>query len=133
MSEKDVRGEALSIDFPRQGEMDEFDAPRQSVGLNGDNDVQSTSQTKFENINYKVNDVSQDNDWLRAEHESSASDGSYANEFYSRNTMVKNVCVPCFQEFANKSNLNRHTKMVHRTHVQSTVDDDPRQMWWDVW
>ena len=45
--EKDVRGEALSIDFPRQGEMDEFDAPRQSVGLNGDNDVQSTSQNKI--------------------------------------------------------------------------------------
>ena len=30
--EKDVCGEALSIDIPRQREMDEFDDPRQSGG-----------------------------------------------------------------------------------------------------
>ena len=53
-SKKDIRGEALSIDFPRQGEMDEFDDLRQSGGLYGDDGVQSTSQTKFENADNQV-------------------------------------------------------------------------------
>ena len=43
--------------------------------------------------------------------------------------MVKKVCVICLKVFANKSNLNKHTKTVHRTHVQPPVDefDNPRQ------
>ena len=43
--------------------------------------------------------------------------------------MVKNVCVTCFKQFANKSNLNRHTETFHSSHVQPPVDefDDPRQ------
>ena len=43
--------------------------------------------------------------------------------------MAKNVCVTCFKQFANKSNLNRHTEKFHSSHVQPTVDefDDSRQ------
>ena len=52
--EKDVRGEALSIDFPRQGEMDKFDVPRQMGGVDSYDDVQSTSQTNFENVGEQV-------------------------------------------------------------------------------
>ena len=35
----------------------------------------------------------------------------------------------CFKEFANKSNLNRHTETFHRSHVLPPVDefDDPTQ------
>ena len=43
--------------------------------------------------------------------------------------MVKKVCVVCFKEFANKSNLNRHNETFHRSHVQPPVDKfaDPTQ------
>ena len=58
-SKKYIRGESLSIDFPRQGEMDEFDDLRQSGGLYGDDSVQSTSQTKFENADNQVDVTSQ--------------------------------------------------------------------------
>ena len=57
--EKDIRGEALSIDFPRQEEMDEFDDPTQSGGLYGGHDVQSTSQSNFENGDEQVDVASQ--------------------------------------------------------------------------
>ena len=40
---------------------------------------------------------------------------------------IAKVCVPCFQVFANKSNLKRHNKTFHRPHVQPPVDNDPRQ------
>ena len=40
---------------------------------------------------------------------------------------IGTVCVSCFQVFANKSNLNRHNKKFHRPHVETPVDNDPRQ------
>ena len=85
-----------------QPPVDDFDDPTQSGELYSDDAVQSTSQTKFENADNKVDDASQDDDWSRTDSESSTSDGYYGNEFYSRNTMVKYVCVPCFKVFANK-------------------------------
>ena len=57
--ERGVRGEALSVGSLRQGEMDEFDNPRQSGAMYGDDDVQSTSQTTFENADNQVDVASQ--------------------------------------------------------------------------
>ena len=66
--EKDVCGEALSIDIPRQGEMDEFDDLRQSGGLYGakpsrdflsdQSGVDAVSQSECDDNEYENNDDS---------------------------------------------------------------------------
>ena len=66
MGEKDVRGEALSIDFPRQGEMDEFDAPTQSNGGFGDGDEISpdlfSDGSGVDAVSHSESDDNDDND-----------------------------------------------------------------------
>ena len=41
--------------------------------------------------------------------------------------MLPKLCLRCNKWFSCKSSLNRHTKKLHRTHVQPPVDDDSRQ------
>ena len=87
-SKKYIRGKSLSIDFPRQGEMDKFDVPRQSGGVNGDYDVQSTSQTNFENVGDQVDVDSQDADCSTADRDASHSDGYYGDSEFSDSSDV---------------------------------------------
>ena len=87
-SKKYIRGKSLSIVFPRQGEMDKFDVPRQSGGVNGDYDVQSTSQTNFENVGDQVDVDSQDADWSTADRDASHSDGYYGGSEFGDSSDV---------------------------------------------
>ena len=66
-----------------QPPVDEFDDPTQSGELYGDDNVQSTSQTKFENADNQVGIASQDDDWSTTDGEASDSDGYYGDSDFS--------------------------------------------------
>ena len=59
------------------------DDSKQSGGANGDDDVQSTSQTKFKNADNKVDVATQDDDRSMTDSEASGSDGHYGNSEFS--------------------------------------------------
>ena len=69
-----------------QPRVDEFDIHRQSGGLNGYDDVQSTSQTNFENVGDQVDVDSQDADCSTVDRDVSRSGGYYGDSEFSESS-----------------------------------------------
>ena len=74
---------------PVQPRVDEFDVHRQSGGMNGDDDVQSTSQKKFENVGEQVDVDSQDDDRSMVDRDASNSDGYNGDSDSGQGEMVE--------------------------------------------
>ena len=76
--EKDVRGEALSINIPRQEEMDEFDDSRQSGGVYGAEPSRDflSNQSGVDGVSQSESDYNDNYDNDDSDFSDSSDDGS---------------------------------------------------------